>query len=592
MKLYEFVDRLYAMGDMESLETIESKRTLNESYGDTIETNKYKIRGYNPSNGEIDTRDFLIVDKDMHQMYYYADLLKLIRRMGKQYDFEVSGEGFQKVIHMLLDELIQPDAEYIRDLIVYFLSEVHDEDVELVEGKSFVKRGRKPTDKLTYDEVEEAEKVLKDAGFKKFSIDGYGVDPGFNEDSKEIAKVLNAAGFACRLETKKEQEEANRPRKFVFFKTKKRDVNEGLNESLNEDIAEDLNDIISVTVDFNSDEDDIEVINYIKQKYNIDVIDYDPTEYIENATLRGTKSNLIKYLATEYQGYDSEEEGIDWVKEFYPELFDESLTEALKPEELVPGEVYSHKTIPYMDKDEAEEYPEEFEAVKAALVLRSGVYCVPRRYELKYVGIEEQTPGWNPILVFDVMGTEISFDRDILNYLEPADKELTEARNPENEEVNAVLRKWANSDRNRISKHDQKVLDDAGIALRTDKYDAPHKYAVHKNNEGDIIDLHRMDKYRIKNAHPDHDLANDLATTGRHWSNRNRYNKNKDPRFPWRDAEYRSETPEESDALRPYSDKYKSLKRAVDDTEGYPYWHAGAEQELDDFKASVPKRNK
>ena len=100
----------------------------------------------------------------------------------------------------------------------------------------------------------------------------------------------------------------------------------------------------------------------------------------------------------------------------------ESLTEALKPEELVPGEVYSHKTIPYMDKDEAEEYPEEFEAVKAALVLRSGVYCVPRRYELKYVGIEEQTPGWNPILVFDVMGTEISFDRDILNYLEPADK--------------------------------------------------------------------------------------------------------------------------------------------------------------------------
>ena len=170
---------------------------------------------------------------------------------------------------------------------------------------------------------------------------------------------------------------------------------------------------------------------------------------------------------------------------------------------------------------------------------------------------------------------------------------MTEARNPENEEVNAVLRKWANSDRNRISKHDQKVLDDAGIALRTDKYDAPHKYAVHKNNEGDIIDLHRMDKYRIKNAHPDHDLANDLATTGRHWSNRDRYNKNKDPRFPWRDAEYRSETPEESDALRPYSDEYKSLKRAVDDTEGYPYWHAGAEQDLDDFRAKIGnKKNK
>ena len=32
MKLYEFVDRLYAMGDMESPKTVRSKKTLNESY--------------------------------------------------------------------------------------------------------------------------------------------------------------------------------------------------------------------------------------------------------------------------------------------------------------------------------------------------------------------------------------------------------------------------------------------------------------------------------------------------------------------------------------------------------------------------------
>lgn len=268
------------------------------------------------------------------------------------------------------------------------------------------------------------------------------------------------------------------------------DLNESLIEARNPE-NEELNDIISVTVDFASDEDEYEVINYIKQKYNIDVVDYDPTDYIENAVLRGKKSNIIKYLATEYQGYDSEEEGIDWVKDFYPELFDES---------------------------------------------------------------------------------------------------LTEARNPENAEVNAVLRKWANSDRNRISKHDQKVLDDAGITLKTDKYDAPHKYAVHKDNESDIIDLHRMDKHHIKNTHPDHDLANDLATTGRHWSNKDRYNKNKDPNFPWRDDAYRSETPEESKALRPYSDEYKSLKRQAKDSEGYPYWHASAEKDLDDFKAKMAAR--
>ena len=147
---------------------------------------------------------------------------------------------------------------------------------------------------------------------------------------------------------------------------------------------------------------------------------------------------------------------------------------------------------------------------------------------------------------------------------EISDESLTEAANPENAEVNAVLRKWANSDRNRISKRDQKVLDDAGIKLKTNKYDAPHKYAVHKDNEGDILDLHRMDKRHIKNTHPDHDLANDLATTGRHWSNRDRYNKNKDPNFPWRNDAYREETPEESKALRPYSDEYKRQKRIAD----------------------------
>ena len=37
MKLYEFVDKLYAMGDMEAPKTIESKRTLNESLDDIDE---------------------------------------------------------------------------------------------------------------------------------------------------------------------------------------------------------------------------------------------------------------------------------------------------------------------------------------------------------------------------------------------------------------------------------------------------------------------------------------------------------------------------------------------------------------------------
>ena len=82
-------------------------------------------------------------------------------------------------------------------------------------------RGRKPFDKLTPDEVEQAEQVLLNAGFEKFDINGYGVDPNRGADSKEIAKVLNNAGFACRLETKKELEDSGRYKRFVFFKTRK-----------------------------------------------------------------------------------------------------------------------------------------------------------------------------------------------------------------------------------------------------------------------------------------------------------------------------------------------------------------------------------
>ena len=45
----------------------------------------------------------------------------------------------------------------------------------------------------------------------------------------------------------------------------------------------------------------------------------------------------------------------------------------------------------------------------------------------------------------------------------PQYESLDEAVNPENAEVNAVLRKWANRPGNKLGKKDQKILDDAGI---------------------------------------------------------------------------------------------------------------------------------
>jgi hypothetical protein len=142
------------------------------------------------------------------------------------------------------------------------------------------------------------------------------------------------------------------------------------------------------------------------QNFNVQVVDGDPINSLDRGF--DNLSDAINYAPIQFKKY------------FLDESLNEDIqmTESLKPEDLVPGEVYNHKTIPYMDKDEAEEYPEEFEEVKAALVLRKGVYCVPRRYELKYVGTENQTPGWNSALIFDVMGTELSFNTDVLNYIE------------------------------------------------------------------------------------------------------------------------------------------------------------------------------
>ena len=273
MKLYEFVDKLYEMGDMEAPKTIRSKKTLNESYGDTIETNKYKIRGYNPSNGSIDPNELYIVVKGTYQRYHLTDLLKLIRRMGRQwYDFEVSEEGKNEVLDRLLKELTQPDAEDIRDLIAYFLSEVYDEEV-LDEG------------------------IL--GGLAGAAIGGLAGNSLGHPVLGAIGGGL--AGSAIQ------------------------------NALFDEDLDEALDDIVSVDVDFNIDdgEDFNEIKNYLKDKFNIDVVRYDPDGLYDNITLQGSKENLVKYLSTDYGGYDEDDPDIEWVEEFFPELLDESLNEAL-----------------------------------------------------------------------------------------------------------------------------------------------------------------------------------------------------------------------------------------------------------------------
>lgn len=263
----------------------------------------------------------------------------------------------------------------------------------------------------------------------------------------------------------------------------------------------------------------------------------------------------IHFPETEYQGYDSEEEGIDWIKDFYPELFDES---------------------------------------------------------------------------------------------------LTEARNPENEEVNAIIAKHLGK-KSKISNKEQEVLNKYGIS-RDDYGDfiGPNgKKLISRGRKVAQGPEVPVTKYRhrgkqvwdwsaqslpsdgSKDSFDAVDYANYLTkeTPGEgeySVTNDNYYNREKSS-GRW-DNEYPS-TPSEDAALRPYSDKYQELKANVEDKKydvenasdwrkpltdeeieakiaeyrdqlvrdqkRYQDWaekdqqaYDAAKRELDDFKASVPKRNK
>lgn len=95
---------------------------------------------------------------------------------------------------------------------------------------------------------------------------------------------------------------------------------------------------------------------------------------------------------------------------------------------------------------------------------------------------------------------------------------LDEARNPENDEVNTVIRKWANSDRNRLSKKDQKTLDKYGISLKDEdsalKQHVPKemkKYYSGKRMVGSNPQIQiGLTKNAVKSKHDDFDSANYL----------------------------------------------------------------------------------
>ena len=154
------------------------------------------------------------------------------------------------------------------------------------------------------------------------------------------------------------------------------------------------------------------------------------------------------------------------------------------------------------------------------------------------------------------------------------DESLKEARNPENDEVNAVIRKWANSDRNRLSKKDQEILDKNGLSLEDDAWRKGAKRIVGPVYNKDNRDRN-MTKGYVKGTHPDYDLKGYLSKKPQSygdtevpigWWNSSYVKANKDDPYAAMNARHRKDARQKMSSnqfksLQPYADEKKELRQ-------------------------------
>ena len=103
-----------------------------------------------------------------------------------------------------------------------------------------------------------------------------------------------------------------------------------LSESL---FKESVDSIVTITLGFvnGNNETEDEIRDWLKSDYNLYLVKYDPNNFDDEATIRGTKEDLINYITGDYSGGDCD---IEWIKEFYPELLNESLHESVSTDVL------------------------------------------------------------------------------------------------------------------------------------------------------------------------------------------------------------------------------------------------------------------
>ncbi len=188
---------------------------------------------------------------------------------------------------------------------------------------------------------------------------------------------------------------------------------------------------------------------------------------------------------------------------------------------------------------------------------------------------------------------------------------IDEARNPENDEVNATIRKWANNDR--LSKKDKEILDKNGLFTKsTYKYwpsDGRTKAMTSKATRKQLT------KDDINNTHPDYDLTgklnkkeldrgdveDDLYTT----RTRSGVARNYEPDRPFgydydydrilrdtsrKDANYKVSV-NQLRSLQPYTDEKQEIRSARKDRDYAAQKLKSAEDRLSGIKNSVKAKH-
>ena len=280
MKLYEFVDKLYEMGDMESPKTVRSKKTLNESVSSREDDLDEDLKE------AIYDRSFDASDKAFLRKNGYRKIEKDCYRR----DFDDLGISFviyrtPQTRQLGLGAALPGDERWTS-----FRQGVYSSVYDVFQTIEYIISHQDRLQNILDDLENLNEGIL--GGLAGAALGG-AIGNGLGHP------ILGSIGGGL--------------------------AGSAIQNALNDDLDEALDDIVSVDVDFNIDdgEDFDEIKNYLKDKFNIDVVRYDPDGLYDNITLQGSKENLVKYLSTDYGGYDEDDPDIGWVEEFFPELFED-----------------------------------------------------------------------------------------------------------------------------------------------------------------------------------------------------------------------------------------------------------------------------